>query len=266
MLAFVLYYIIPYRKKIVRNNLIQSFPEKNIHEIKKIEKEFYRFLCRTIVETIKLISISKKELKKRCTYTPEFHQIFNHFYSEKKDVLVLMGHLGNWEWAGAAFNLYFSSPLYVLYHPLSIIPFNKLMITIRTRFGTRLIPMQIAYRYLLANTQKSAVFTFIADQCPSPQNAFWMNFLNQDTPVYYNPEVIARKLNLPVVFVWTNQLKKGYYRIDAKILASDIAGRNSENVPYPIMEAFMKQLENKIKQQPEIWLWSHKRWKHKRTI
>lgn len=255
----LLYYIFGYRKNVVRENLRNSFPDKTSYEIQWIEREYYRFLCRQIFETIKLLSISKEELKKRCVYSPRFHQIFEAYYSEKKDVMVLMGHLGNWEWAGACFNLYFQSPLFVLYHPLSNKIFDKLMKKIRTRFGTHLLPMNTAYKHILQNINQSAVFTFIADQCPSPQNAFWMRFLNQDTPVYYAPELIASKLNLPVIFVYLKQIKKGYYLVDAEILE-----KNTDGNDYPVMHQFMKMLENKIKEQPQIWLWSHRRWKYKK--
>lgn len=259
-LMVFIYYLLGYRKKVVRQNLQKSFPEKPLKEIIQIEKKFYQHLTDIIVETIKLLTISPEELKKRCVYTEHFQKIFNQYYLERQDVLVLMGHLGNWEWAGACFNLNFSNPLYVLYHPLSNHYFDNLMKLIRSRFGTHLIPMQTALKHILNNSRQSAVFTFIADQCPSPQNAFWMSFLNQDTPVYYGPELIAKKLNSPVVLVTIKKLKRGYYEVDAL----DIKNMYSDGVNYPVMQSFMTYLEYKIQGQPEIWLWSHKRWKYQR--
>lgn len=260
--AFLIYYIIHYRRKIVRKNLLNSFPEKNIQEIIDIEKKFYRHLCALMVETIKLLSIRKEELKNKCTYTNEFQQIVNKFYKEKKDSIVLMGHLGNWEWAGTSFNLNFNAPLFVLYHPLSNKIFDQLMKKIRTRFGTKLIPMKSATKHILNNKNKSAVFTFIADQCPSPQNAFWMQFLNQPTPVYYGPALIAQKLKCPIVFVYIKQKKRGYIEIDALELQYE----HTLSDDYTIMQQFMQLLESKIKNQPYLWLWSHNRWKHKREF
>ncbi|MEW6774298.1 MAG: lysophospholipid acyltransferase family protein [Bacteroidota bacterium] len=265
VLTFILYYIVGYRKKVVRQNLMNSFPDKTLKEIILIEKQFYRYLGRIIVETIKLLTISKNELRKRCKYSENFHQIFNHYNNEKKNIMVLMGHLGNWEWAGASFNLYFPHHLFVLYHPLSNKYFDELMKIIRTRLGTQLIPMHTSYKHILnQHHHPPAVFTFIADQCPSPQNAFWMKFLNQDTPVYYAPELIAKKLYLPVVFVWMKQIKKGNYLIDATEIT--INNENQYPTQHIIMEKFMELLEEKIKEQPYIWLWSHKRWKHKKTF
>ncbi len=259
LMVFV-YYLFRYRKKVVRQNLQKSFPEKSLKEIIRIEKKFYRHLTDIIVETIKLLTISPEELKKRCVYTEQFQKIFNKYYLEKKDVLVLMGHLGNWEWAGACFNLNFSNPLYVLYHPLSNSYFDNLMKIIRTRFGTHLIPMHTALKHILTHQKKTAVFTFIADQCPSPQNAFWMKFLNRDTLVYYGPEWIADKISTPVIVVTMKKIKKGYYQIDA----TEIKKENNTYTEYPIMQRFMNLLETNIHHQPEIWLWSHKRWKHQR--
>ncbi len=261
--AFLLYYIFRYRKKVVRKNLMRSFPENSLSEIICIEKRFYRFFMQWIFETIKLVSISSDELKKRCNFTYEFQQIFEQGYREKKDMVVLMGHLGNWEWAGAAFSTSFRQPLVVLYHPISNKIFDKMMKKIRTRFGSFLIPMHTALKYILEKQGQNNVFTFIADQCPSPQNAFWLKFLNQETPVYYGPEKIIQKIKAEpvIVLVYPNTRKKtrGYYIIDAKKITPSI---HSE---YPIMSTFMKELEMAIREHPPYWLWSHNRWKYSKN-
>lgn len=262
--ALILYYIIRYRRDVVRKNLIQSFPEKSTREIIIIEKQFYRFFMQWMIETLKLASISPDKLKKHCTFTPQFQKIFHHYYREKKDIVVLMGHLGNWEWAGAVFNLYFPQNLYVLYHPLSNKTLDKIMKKIRSRFGTQLIPMQTALKHILEKKEHGSVFTFIADQCPSIQNAFWMKFLNQNTPVYYGPEKIIQKIKaIPVVvLVYSNPTinKKGYYIIDA------IEIKIKNNSEFPVMTDFMNELELAIQKYPSLWLWSHKRWKYKPKI
>lgn len=258
--AFILYYIVRYRREVVRGNLIRSFPEKSMHDIVIIEKQFYRFFTQWIFETIKLTSIPARELKKRCRFTQQFQEIFNQYHQDKKDIVVLMGHLANWEWAGSAFNLYFPQDLHVLYHPLSNKTFDKIMKRIRSRFGTHLIPMHTALKYILEKKEQGSVFTFIADQCPSIHNSFWTKFLNQDTPVYYGPEKILQKIKaVPViVFVYPDRIinKRGYYAIDAK--AIEVTGNDTE---YPIMTRFMQELEIAIKEYPACWLWSHRRWK-----
>lgn len=262
-LYVILYYIVAYRKQVVRRNLMNAFPQYSLYDIIQIEKKYFRFLSALIVETIKLMSISPVQLQLRCVYTSRFQSIFQRYYAEQKSIIVCMGHTGNWEWAGAAFNLYFKNTLYVLYHPLSNSAFDKLIYNIRTRFGTHLIPMRSAYKHILSYIQdtQSNVFTFIADQSPSVENAFWMSFLNQDTAVFFNTEIIARKLKLPVVFVFTKCIKKGYYEVDA---VEYMMEANTDKIHYPMMYSFMKELEKRIIEQPECWLWSHKRWKHQR--
>ncbi|HPQ09040.1 MAG TPA: lysophospholipid acyltransferase family protein [Bacteroidia bacterium] len=255
--AFILYYIIRYRRDVVRKNLLNSFPEKKLSEIIQIEKKFYRFFVQWIVETLKLCSISKNELAKRCQFSDSFKEIFQKNYSQNKNIVALMGHFGNWEWAGAAFNLYFPQKLYVVYHPLSNKTFDKIMKKIRSRMGTQLLPMNAAPKFMLSQQHQSNVFAFIADQSPSLQNSFWTKFLNQYTAVYYGPEKITQKINaIPVtVIVYPVKYKKGYYFIDAKKI------QINEKIEYPIMTQFMKDLEQSIKEYPEFWLWSHKRWK-----
>lgn len=262
-LALILYHLIRYRRTIVRKNLQNSFPEKSLHELITIEKNFYRFFTQWIIETLKLLSISENELKARCQFTEEFQKIFTLHYQEKHNIIALMGHLGNWEWAGAAFNLYFPHKLSVLYHPLSNKTFDKLMKKIRTCMGTRVLPMHTATRHILANQQSGQVFTFIADQCPSLQNSFWTHFLNQETAVFYGPEKIIHKTqSVPVVvLVLPHPHKRGYYYVDAKEIV--LTEKDTQEL-YPMMQVFMKILEEAIKQFPAYWLWSHKRWKFKK--
>jgi KDO2-lipid IV(A) lauroyltransferase len=252
-----LYYFIRYRRDVVRKNLLNSFPEKKISKIIQIEKKFYRFFVQWIVETLKLCSISKNVLAKRCQFSDSFKEIFQKYYLQNKNLVALMGHFGNWEWAGSAFNLYFPQKLYVVYHPLSNKTFDKVMKKIRSRMGTKLLPMNAAPKFMLSQQHQSNVFAFIADQSPSLQNSFWTKFLNQDTAVYYGPEKITQKINaIPVtVIVYPIKNKKGYYFIDAKEI------QINEKIEYPIMTQFMKDLEQSIKEYPEFWLWSHKRWK-----
>ncbi len=259
--AFVLYDIVRYRRKVVRNNLSNAFPDKSMDEIIRIEKKFYSFFTQWIVESIKLTSISKDELKKRCSYTENFYRIFDHCYNQKKDIVALMGHYGNWEWAGASFHLYFKHHLRVLYHPLSNATFNKIMKKIRTRLGMHLLPMHSALKFIIQNKSNDNAYTFVADQSPSLENSFWMSFLHQDTAVYYVPEKISKKINaVNVAVIVYPQTRKGYYLIDAQELNT-----SDHHQLYPVMYQFMKILEENIQKRPEYWLWSHKRWKLKKT-
>ncbi|MBS1645883.1 MAG: lysophospholipid acyltransferase family protein [Bacteroidetes bacterium] len=256
---FFMYYVLGYRKKVVIQNLRNSFPEKNEQELKNIQKQFYQFLCDVFLETFKLLTISKKELQKHCQMTGQAQRIFDTYYHQKKSIVTVMGHLGNWEWAGHVFDST-KHQLYGLYHPLSNTYFNRLTVKMRTRFGMKLIDMKHTFREMVAHKAELTNTTFISDQTPQPNNAYWTTFLNQDTPIFTGIEKIAKKFNYPVLYVYLKREKRGYYKIYAQTLFDNpIETKENE-----ISEAHARILEQHILQQPEVWLWSHRRWKHKR--
>lgn len=256
----LMYHVLGYRKKVVYTNLKKSFPEKSHNELKKIEKQFYHYLCDLFLETFKTLTISKKEAVKRCAFTPETLAIFNKLNEEKKSCIIVMGHYGNWEWAGNTFSLLCKQQLYVIYHPLSNKQFDNLMYKMRTHFGTKLYAMKDTMREMIKNRHEVNATAFIADQTPPPEGAYWTTFMHQDTPVFVGTEKIAQKLNFPVVYVTVNRKKRGYYEVNSEILVSE--PKNTKEGE--ISELHTKKLESDIRKQPEIWLWSHRRWKHKR--
>jgi Kdo2-lipid IVA lauroyltransferase/acyltransferase len=257
----LLYYVVGYRKEIVLQNLRNSFPEKSEQELKRIRKDFYHYLCDLFLETFKTLTISKKEMLKHCSMTPETIQLFDRLAAENKSFILVLGHWGNWEWAGNTFSLQCKHHLYVIYHPLSNKYFDGLIHHMRSRFGTGLIKMKDTYRDMVAHKNELSVTAFIADQTPSPEGAYWMTFLNQDTPVFQGTERIARKMNYPVVYGRVKRLKRGYYEISAEMLVE----KPADAAPDMISISHTKMLEKDILAQPEIWLWSHRRWKHRRT-
>ncbi len=259
---FLLYHVIGYRKQVVYENLKNSFPEKTDAEIRKIRKQFYKYLCDLFLETFKTLTISKEEAKRRCTINPSALEVFERFYREGKSVIIVMGHFGNWEWAGNTFSLNCSHQLYVIYHPLTHTYFDGLIYRMRTRFGTKLIPMRDTYRDMVKNKGELNATAFIADQTPSPDNAYWTTFLNQETPVFRGTEMIARKVNYPVVYASMKRLKRGYYEISAETLFEEPRATKEGE----ISESHTRKLEREILAQPEIWLWSHRRWKHRRKV
>ncbi len=257
----VLYYGLGYRKDVVKQNLKNSFPEKSEAEINVICKKFYHHLCDLFLETFKTLTISKKEMLKHCCFSKEAEALFARMADEKKSIVLVMGHLGNWEWAGNSFSLVCKQQLYVIYHPLSNKRFDGLIYRMRTRFGTKLIPMKETFRDMLKNRDEVNATAFIADQTPSPQNAYWTTFLNQDTPVFKGTEIIAKKINYPVVYATVKKIKRGYYEIFAELL-EEHSGATKDG---EISEKHTKKLEQDIIIQPETWLWSHRRWKHKKV-
>ena len=171
---------------------------------------------------------------------------------------MVMGHQGNWEWGGNSYSITVPQPLYVIYHQLANPYFNKLMYNMRSRFGTRLIEMRETFKTMVNNRKEVNATCFIADQTPQPKGAYWTTFLNQDTPVFWGTEKIARKLNLPVIYLHLDKLKRGYYELSAELLVDNPA----ETAEGEISELHTKRLENDIIKCPETWLWSHRRWKH----
>jgi KDO2-lipid IV(A) lauroyltransferase len=257
-----LYYVIGYRKKVVFDNLRNSFPDKSETEIRSIQKAFYRYFCDLFLETFKTLTISRASMLKHCTMDPAAQALFNSFAEENKSLIVVMGHQGNWEWAGNTFGLLCKHQLYVIYHPLANQYFNKLTVKMRTRFGNKLIAMRDTFRDMVQNRDHLTATAFIADQTPQPDKAYWMNFLNQDTPVFLGTEKIAQKMNYPIVYVSVKKIKRGYYTLTADLLKVPPYTSLQEGT---ITEAHTKRLEGDITTQPTTWLWTHRRWKHKRS-
>lgn len=257
----MIYHVLHYRRKIVRENLVKSFPEKQQKEIREIELRFYRYFCDLFLETFKTLTISKERMVKHCEFAPETFSIFNQLAEENQSFMVVMGHFGNWEWAGNTFSICCRHQLYVIYHPLANKYFNGLVYRMRTRFGTRLIAMKDTLRDMLKNRNELTATAFIADQSPLPDRAYWMSFLNQDTPVFLGIEKIALKIRYPIVYITIRRVKRGYYKVfaDRIELPSRLEGTGT------ITEIHTRKLENDIRSQPENWLWTHRRWKHVRS-
>ena len=256
-----LYHITGYRKKVVITNLKNSFPEKTEDEINAICKQYYSYLCDLFLETFKTLTISKKSMLKHCYFHPEAQKLFDRLADENKSVILVLGHLGNWEWAGNTFSLCCRHQLYVIYHPLRNKQFDGLMYKMRSHFGTKLIAKKDTFRTMLAQKGELNATAFIADQTPFPDNAYWVRFLNQDTPVFKGTEIIAKKINYPIVYVNVNRIKRGYYELNAEMLCENPAATADEEIT--LMHT--RRLEQDIIARPETWLWSHKRWKHKRV-
>lgn len=257
--CFLLFRVLGYRKKVVFANLRNSFPGKSENDIQKIAREFYHYLLDLMLETFKTLTISSNAIAARCTFDDKAKELFESYKRESKSIIIVMGHYGNWEWGGSAFSLAFDYPLYVLYHPLRNKYFDELIYRMRTRFGTRLIAMRDAYREMVARKHEVNATAFIADQTPPPENAYWTNFLHQETPVFRGTEKIAGKLNYPVVYVTVKRVKRGFYRV----YAEELFAAPGNTAPGEISEAHTRKLERDILAEPSTWLWSHRRWKHR---
>ena len=258
-ILFYLLWLSGYRKKVVLQNLRNSFPEKSEAEIKTICKAYFRYLCDLILETLKTLTMTEQEARDHCT----FHKAewLDKMYEEKKSFIIVMGHYGNWEWAGPSFTLNTKYQLVVIYRPLSNPYFEKMMSGMRTKFGTRITPVQQTLRDMVANRSQVTATAFIADQTATRDNAYWTTFLNQDTAVFTGPEKLATKFNYPVVFMNVKRPRRGHYEVIPELLFAN-PKQTSET---EISEGFTKRLEKEIVDNPVIWLWSHRRWKHSRV-
>ena len=258
---FIIYRIIGYRKQVVNENLRNSFPEKSSEEIRKIRKEFYHHFCDTFVETIKLWNISKKEILKRCVLkNPE---IFEPYKAQGKSIIAVTGHYANWEWL-SSLALYNVGDFLPIYKPLHNKVIDKMYIKIREKLGAKTLAKNDTLRTMIRyrNQGKFTITAFIGDQTPNRKSLhYWTKFLNQDTPILQGAERIAKKLDQAVIYCKMTKLKRGYYEYEF-IPISDNQKETEEN---EITERHTRLLENIINENPSYWLWSHRRWKHKRN-
>lgn len=262
-LYYALYYVVRYRRSVTRMNLKNAFPEKETGEIIKIEKGYYRSLADIFVELYKSWHMSAAEMKKHCVF--KHTEILEKYYAEGKSVIGVMGHYGNWEWM-ASYALWMNKEVDFLsvYKPMHNKVWDKMMFDLRALWGCQPVPKNDILRRIVRNRKEGRLFFagFIADQTPNKHNLnFWMDFLNQDTPILIGTERIAAKFNLPVISLYMRKIGRGYYEVDFVKLCDEPA----RLAPGELTVMYTRMLEEQIKKFPEYWLWSHRRWKHKRN-
>lgn len=260
VLFFLIYYIFGYRKQVVMNNLAAAFPEKSEQEREKIAKEFFQNFCDFIVETIKTLTISEKELQSRMKLENSeiLHRLVNE---ENKTIFTMLGHQMNWEWASLSIASV-GIPVDVIYKPLSNPFFEKFMLEIRSRFAIKPISMYNILRDMVSRKNEPRAIGTLADQAPHhPDSAYWSKFFHQETDFFNGTEKLARKFNTPLVFGKIVKISRGHYCFKLELIAEptykDVASGQ-------LTEEYVRWLENTLREQPATWLWSHKRWKHKR--
>ena len=258
IIFLIMYRVIGYRKEVVFANLRNSFPNKSKQELKKIMSDFYRHLCDIIMESVKGFTISEKQLRKRLIIkNPEFS---NYFADKRQSIIFVGGHYNNWEICAQAFAMYSNHKCIGIYKPLSNAFINDKIYTSRSKYGMHLISMKQTKKSFDDGDEPKAI-VFGSDQNPAnPKRAHWVQFLNQDTGVLFGVERYAKEYDWPVVFVSIRKAKRGYYEVEYSLVTD-----NPNEEPHgKITEDFTKRLEQDIINQPQYWLWSHKRWKHKR--
>lgn len=262
VLYVLLYHVVAYRKSVVRGNLRKSFPEQDDAWITSTEKAFYRHLCDVMVEVIKSSSMSRAQLLRSVHYAnPE---LLHRHYLNHRSVVVIMAHTGNWEWIPPLAALIAPQFSQGLYKPLSNKAFDEFFKQTRTRFGSGVIPMERALKVMMEQQREGELTAtaFIADQTPSSlSSGVWLKFLNQDTLFFTGTEKIARKLGYAVIYLSMKRNGRGKYTVSMTDICDD-ASKTEEGYITRNMAALM---EADILEQPENWLWSHKRWKHQKA-
>lgn len=264
VLHVIVYDVARYRLKVVRRNLATSFPEKDAKELKKIERGFYRWLCDYFVETVKLMTVSRRELMRHV----EFRGVedVEDCFDRGQTCAGILGHYGNWELLsafGLAFKRHKEAVVGLIYHPLRNHVFDRLFIKLRQSMGGVCIPKQDILRYLVEFRRQGVmnIFGYIADQSPKFQNThLWLPFLNHDTPVFTGAERIMRKMNNAVFYVDVERPARGRYIYTFKLITADPAALPE----HEITRRYFAMLEQTIRRNPAYYLWSHNRWKRTR--
>ncbi|MDR3695009.1 lysophospholipid acyltransferase family protein [Mucilaginibacter sp.] len=258
VLFVILYYIVHYRRKVVQENLLNSFPEKTASERKAIERKYYKYMADLMVETIKSVSIPAKEVKRRMVCTnPE---LMEHYFSQGKSILAAAGHYCNWEMACLDFGFLTNNRRMVIYKPQSNEVFTEFFNRTRSRFGATLVPMRQTLRKLIEYKNELTFTVLASDQTPTREDAkYFTTFLNQPTAVFLGVEKLTKVMNCVVIFYKIDLVKRGYYTYTFVPLVEE--PKNTK--PFEITEIHVKYLESLIREKPEYWLWSHRRWKIK---
>lgn len=259
-LFYLVYYVFRYRRRIVRKNLTESFTSKSEKEIIKIEKQFYHFFVDMILESVKLVSASKDEIKRRMSFK-NIEEV-NETLKQGKSISLYLGHYANWEWCS-------SIPLHLesdvtsaqIYHKLSNQNMDRLMLYIRERMGAVCVDMRKTARYateLVAN-RKVCIIGFIADQSPKKvESHHFLHFLNHNTPVLTGTEKITKHYGFEAFFLNVKRVKRGYYEAEFIKLHD-----NPQSLPdYELTSLYYRMLEKCINTHPELYLWSHNRFRN----
>lgn len=259
LMFLIVYYLIPYRKGLVKKQLEMVFPERSELERKEIMRKFYRHFCDLVIESVKGLSMSREQVAKRhkCI-NPE---LMDKLFAEGKSVSGITAHYNSWEWYTYSGPIYFKHELGAVYTPIKNPAFERLVLNSRQRFGMKMIPSRKAVLFYEELVKRPMIFCLAADQCPTKvRKSFWTTFLNQETPVFFGPEKLSKDYNCAAVYFSTQKVRRSYYEYEL-ILITD----KPKETPYGyITQEHLRILERDIHAHPEFWLWTHRRWKRSR--
>lgn len=261
LVFFLVYHVVGYRKKVVRENLELVFPEKSAKEIHRIRKEFFKHMCDVFLEMVKTMNLSREKIKKRYRFT---NVDLIQEIEKKKSILIPCSHYANWEW-NVSLNLFVKSKGFAVYQKVANRYFDRLIRDFRSKWNTRMITTHETVKTVVRNERDTirGIYGMVSDQSPMVEHAqYWDKFMGVTVPIYNGAEILARKLDLAVVFLKVSKVKRGYYQ--AEFIPITISGK--ETAPTEITKKFIALAEQQIKERPEHYLWSHKRWKHRDKV
>lgn len=258
-LYLVLYKLIGYRTKVVRRNIKLSFPEKDKFERQKIEKAFYGHFFDLVVEGVKLFSLNPQSLLRK--YRIGNPEVFDPYILSNQRVIITSGHYGNWELASQTLTLTVGLQAIGIYSPLNNKFLDHKLRTSREKFGMELLSRHDVATRLAQPVERPEGVMFATDQAPSNvHKAYWTMFLNQETPVFFGAELYATRYNSPVLYTRYHRLGRGRYEVTFHPISD-----HPDKLPYGVLtELHTRLLEKDINEHPEIWLWTHRRWKRNR--
>lgn len=257
-LFFVAFYLVKYRRKVVWKNLTNSFPNTNDADLRKMERNFYRNLADTSVETLKLLTITEEKLLNRVKID---NSLTKNYYKKGWSAFGMTSHFCNWEWFLVACSNQLELRLHAVYQRLRNPFFNQLMIEIRSRFGVILHEKNDVIKDIIRMKREPFLMSMVADQRPfSGEKRYWSTFLNQDAALYTGSEVLAQRMDIKVIYASMKRVKRGYYEVSFK----EITSNPKKTEEHEITEKFIKLAEQDILQDPASYLWSHDRWKHRK--
>lgn len=261
IIFFLVYYVVRYRRKIVTQNLKLAFPNKSLIEINKIRKDFYKHMCDMFLEMIKSISISSEEMKQRFKVTniEKLHEL----EAKGENIIIFMAHYASYEWANVV-DIQTNFQAVGVYKQIGNKYFDRLVQKIRARFGSRVVTTKEAMKVITEDQLNNGLYMYalVSDQSPKINKAtFWTDFMGVKVPVFLGAEVLSKRLGLNAYYLQVEKVKRGYY--EAKLITLTEDPKNCED--YSIIKKYTRLLENQIYKNPQYYLWTHKRWKHRNT-
>ncbi|HEX9513532.1 MAG TPA: lipid A biosynthesis acyltransferase [Puia sp.] len=252
----LIYYVLGYRKEVVMSNLAIAFPDKTEAERSKIARKFYHNFIDSFMEVIKLVSAGDAFLQKR--FTADVSEL-NELYTTGKSCQIHLGHTFNWEWGQLVLSQLTPYKIMVVYMPITSAVMEKLFYKLRTRSGNVFLPATNMREAIGPYLQTQYALGLVADQNPGNlQTAYWLNFFGKPTAFVGGPEKGARATGMPVVFACIEKPRRGYYHATMKLAAAD----TSQLAEGELTRNYVRYLEGVIRRNPDMWLWSHRRWKH----